>query len=173
MDVSVLPGYNCRQCKHVVDEDVTKQCSAIIDLIGKPILQGKSVIISVLVEKGISVLSKAAKRKKPSIAKWQKSDIDRFVKYMILRNYLCEDLAFGTQGTVYGVLKPGLKSLDVKVLFSWPSEISAGTSLSSSNSLPDPEPMTLVVIVLTTILKVPVSLSAAGKNANLKISHDN
>ncbi|XP_046438293.1 ATP-dependent DNA helicase Q-like 4B [Daphnia pulex] len=115
---------NCRQCKHVVSEDVTKQCAAVIDLIRKPILQGKSVIISVLVE----VLKGSNTQKTTDsglfschdyglLEKWQKSDVYRFVKYLVLRNYLCEYLMHGSKGNVYGVLKPGLKSLDAKVVF--------------------------------------------------------
>ncbi len=51
------------------------------------------------------------------LKKWNNGDIDRLVKYMILHNYLCEDLMLGPHGNVYGVLKPGLKSLDAKVVF--------------------------------------------------------
>ncbi|EFX66263.1 hypothetical protein DAPPUDRAFT_332358 [Daphnia pulex] len=144
---------NCRQCKHVVSEDVQypHKCATVIYLIGKPILQGKSVIISVLVE-----VLKGCKTQKTIdsglfschvfglLEKWQKNDIDRLVKYMVLHNFLCEDLMYG-YGNVYGVLKPGLKSLDTKVLFTWPSEISAGTSMSSLISLPDSELMDVSV----------------------------
>ncbi|EFX78482.1 hypothetical protein DAPPUDRAFT_246303 [Daphnia pulex] len=66
---------------------------------------------------------------------------ERFVKFLVLRNYLSEDLMSRSQGSMYGVLKHGLKSLDAKVALPWPSEISAITSLSSSISLPGTEHM--------------------------------
>ncbi len=51
------------------------------------------------------------------LKKWAKGDVERFVKFLGLHNYLSEDLVFGSQGSVYGVLKPGSKSLDAKVCF--------------------------------------------------------
>lgn len=52
------------------------------------------------------------------LAQWSDPEVSSLVRFMILRNYLCDALVTGTLGNVNGYLQPGWKPVDAKVCLS-------------------------------------------------------
>ncbi|EFX69280.1 hypothetical protein DAPPUDRAFT_329283 [Daphnia pulex] len=107
---------NCRRSHRVVQDDVTTICRAVVDLLGKPIMQLKGVNISLLVD--VLRGSKAQATRDSGLyschvygllEKWSQPEVGCFVRFIILRNYLTDELVFWVTGLCQRLFTTGLE----------------------------------------------------------------
>ncbi|XP_046649301.1 Bloom syndrome protein homolog [Daphnia pulicaria] len=139
---------NCRRSQCVLYADVTAICRAVVDLIGKPILDWKGVSITLLVDVLRGSKGKATKdsglyscHSYGLLAQWSDSEVSSLVRFMILRNYLSDALVLGSLGKVNGYLQPGWKAVDAKIVFPRSRVNVAGASFAPPGNAANCEPM--------------------------------